>query len=579
MELTGPDGAVAATVDTDELRLSVDSGGTTVVESIDLSVGQLFAELHGADWTAGGTVTGGEVREIDETYEMPVGKAAERRHRAVETTLTCTHPEADGDVEVDVRVATDGVATRYRITGEGRDFFFGDFTTVRPPMDAMVWLNPLDRCHEGSGRQQPIAEAEGKYSTPGLLAVDGQWCLLGQAGVDGDYPHARLDCAEEGPAITYDVPTNLMNARYPVETPWRVAIVGDLADVVESTLVEDLVGGPDFEGPVEPGRVAWSWWSEGDSPEDFDRQREYIDYAAERGWEYVLVDAGWQAHYDEMPALVEYASERDVGVFVWTHWTDLQAESEREEWFAEWHDWGVSGVKIDFMDHDDQGRMAFYDSVAETAAEYDLMLNFHGSVVPSGLQRRHPNVMTYEGVYGAEWYKFKSVTPEHNCVLPFTRNVVGPMDYTPVTFSAEGRHTTAGHELALSVVFESPLQHLADSIDSYADRPLAESFLEDVPVTWAETRLVGGHPGTEATVARRGRADDPGDAEWFLGSITAGPRRIVTVDCGFLDGEHEAEIVRDDGEDGLATDTVTVTAGETLDVMVARNGGFVARFE
>jgi len=136
-------------------------------------------------------------------------------------------------------------------------------------------------------------------------------------------------------------------------------------------------------------------------------------------------------------------------------------------------DWGVASLKVDFMDHDDQGRLAFYDRLAAAAAEQELLVNFHGSVVPSGLPRRYPNVLTYEGVMSAEYYKWSTLSPEHNCILPFTRNVVGPMDYTPVTFSAEARHTTAGHELALSVVFESGLQHFADSPEAYAARPPA----------------------------------------------------------------------------------------------------------
>jgi len=204
--------------------------------------------------------------------------------------------------------------------------------------------------------------------------------------------------------------------------------------------------------------------------------------------------------------------------------------------------------------------------------------------------------MTYEGVMGAEYYKWSTLSAEHNCTLPYTRNVVGPMDYTPVTFSADARHTTAGHELALSVVFESALQHLADSIDEYASRPAAESFLESVPAAWEETRFVSGHPGVEATVARRpredragapplsadGTADGESDAaadEWFLGSITAGPQRIVTADCSFLgDGEWTADVVRDDGADGLERESWTVGADEALDVVVPENGGFVARF-
>jgi len=597
MELTSPDGRVVADFAPDRPTLSVARDGTTVVEDSYLQVSSLMLELHGVSWHDGGEVTLTDPERVAESYEMVRGKASEREHRAMATTATFTHPDAPGDVHVDLRVATDGVAVRYRVTGEGRDLTTGDSTTFEIPREAVTYLTPFDEAHEASARQQPVREVSGEFCTPGLFEVDGQWCLLAEAGADGDYGASRLVADEDG--FTFDLPETQVNAHYPFATPWRVAVVGDLETLVESTLVTDLVGAAETDDSwVDPGRVAWSWWSESDSPDDFDRQREYIDYAAERGWEYVLVDDGWQRRAEEVPALVEYAQERDVDLFLWAHWTDLNTESDRAERLATWSGWDVAGVKVDFMDHDDQGRLAFYDRLAEDAAEYELLVNFHGSVVPTGLQRRYPHVMTYEGVMGAEYYKWSTLSAEHNCTLPYTRNVVGPMDYTPVTFSADSRHTSAGHELALSVVYESALQHFADGIDEYAARPAAESFLETVPAAWAETRFVGGRPGTEATIARRvrddrdadgdsdgdsdgdGDGDATGDSEWFLGSITAGPQRIVTADCSFLpEGEWTAHVVRDDGNDGLETEAWTVTGQEALDIVVAPNGGFVARFE
>ena len=606
MRLSGPDGGVVAEFDPEDATLAIERDGTTVVEPSRLSVGKLARQLHGVDVDDSAVSVGAE-RTVSESYEMARGKARQREHAARERTVTYDHPDAEGVVEVDVRAAREGVAVRYRVTGAAGGRHTGDETTFRFPRDTVTHLIPFDKAHEASARQQPIVETEGEYCPPGLFRVDDQWVLLGEAGADGSYAAGRLVAGEN--AVTVDVPQTQMRADFPMETPWRVAVVGDLATVVESTLVTDLVDErlPDHGAAtgaadngvaageaiddewVEPGRVAWSWWSESESPDDFERQREYIEYAAERGWEYVLVDAGWPARREEVPDLIDYANDRGVDVFLWTHWMDLNTESKRAERLSIYSDWGAAGIKVDFMDADDQGRMAFYDALAADAAAHDLLVNFHGSVVPSGLQRRYPHVMTYEGVMGAEYYKWSTLSAEHNCTLPYTRNVVGPMDYTPVTFSADARHTTVGHELALSVVFESALQHLADSIDEYAARPAAESFLERVPAAWAETRFVGGHPGVEATVARRPRDDRagapdgaPDDApadEWFLGSITAGPQRIVTADCSFLgDGEWTAEVVRDDGAGGLERESWPVTAGEALDVVVPENGGFVVRF-
>ena len=603
MRLTGPDGGVVAEFDPEGATLSVERGGTTVVEPSRLSVDKLARQLHGVNvWESDVSVS--DERPVAESYEMARGKAREREYEAHERTVTYDHPDAEGVVEVDVRATREAVAARYRVTGAAGGRHTGDETTFRFPRGTVTYLIPFDRAHEASARQQPIVEAAGEYCPPGLFRVDDQWVLLGEAGADGSYAAGRLVAGKR--EFTVDVPQTQMRAEFPMETPWRVAVVGDLSTVVESTIATDLVdeavpgrgaadngidaGATIDDDWVEPGRVAWSWWSESDSPDDFDRQREYIDYAAERGWEYVLVDAGWPARREAVPDLIEYASERGVEVFLWTHWLDLDTESKRAEALATYSDWGAAGIKVDFMDADDQGRMAFYDALAEDAAAHELLVNFHGSVVPSGLQRRYPHVMTYEGVMGAEYYKWSTLSAEHNCTLPYTRNVVGPMDYTPVTFSADARHTTAGHELALSVVFESALQHLADSVDEYASRPAAETFLESVPAAWEETRFVGGHPGVEATVARRPRENRAGAPprsgeggsaadEWFLGSITAGPQRIVTADCSFLGaGEWTADVVRDDGTDSLERESWTVGAGEALDVVVPENGGFVARF-
>ncbi|HET7325289.1 MAG TPA: glycoside hydrolase family 97 catalytic domain-containing protein, partial [Halococcus sp.] len=216
-----------------------------------------------------------------------------------------------------------------------------------------------------------------------------------------------------------------------------------------------------------------------------------------------------------------------------------------------------------------------YDDLAAATADNELLLNVHGSITPKGLRRRWPHLLAYEGVFGAENYHPapKTIPPEHNAILPFTRNVLGPMDYTPVTFSAETGQTTAGHELALSVVFETGLQHFADSIESYAARPQAEEFLEAVPTVWNETRFVGGYPGREATVARRR------DDRWFLGSIVAGESHSVEVSCEFLDEgrSYDLSIYRDEDE-SLVRDDRETTASDDFSVAVPENGGFAAVF-
>jgi len=504
------------------------------------------------------------------------GKRRVHEHRAREAVFEF-RSEAGQTVEFQLRITHDGVSYRYRIEQDSDVHLFGsrpefgaDRSGVRLPEAANAWLFEYAVDHESIGRHYSAHRAEGEFTMPGLFEVDDTFVLVTEAGVDGDYAASRLGTTEASMQYDFTMARSTVNVDCPTATPWRVLIVGDIETVGASSLVPQLVGeseiDPDAEW-IDPGRVAWSWWSDGGSPREYETQREYVEYAAERGWEYVLVDVGWGEEW--LPDLVEYAEEMGVGVFIWTHWTKLNRADDRTYRLDRWAAWGVDGVKIDFMDNDDQGRHQFYDEIAEAAAERELMLNFHGSIVPTGLSSRWPNIMTYEGVMGAEHYGVKGMPPEHNVVLAFTRNVVGPMDYTPVTFSTDNRSTTEGHELALSVVFESGLQHLADSREAYAERPNAEWFLERVAAAWDETVVLGGRPGSEATVARRTGTD------WFVGSITAGAARTVTVDLSFLDEGREAILIRD-GPDGnsLVRERVDLVPGEGLSADVPDNGGF-----
>ena len=201
------------------------------------------------------------------------------------------------------------------------------------------------------------------------------------------------------------------------------------------------------------------------------------------GWEYALVDAGWNPAW--IAQLTAYARERGVRVLLWARWDELTPPSRRDALLRRYRDWGVAGVKLDYMESDSFRRMRWYRTVARAAARRRLLVNFHGSTLPRGMSRTWPNVLTWEGVRGAETYKGPTpVTPEHNAMLPFTRNAVGSMDYTPVTFSAAGRRTSAAHELALSVVFESGLQHLADRPDVYSALAPARRWLRHVPAAW-----------------------------------------------------------------------------------------------
>ena len=242
---------------------------------------------------------------------------------------------------------------------------------------------------------------------------------------------------------------------------------------------------------------------------------------------------------------------------------------------------GVAGVKIDFFESEKQNMIQYYLDILEDAAQFEMMVYFHGCIVPRGWSRTYPNLMTYEAVRGAEWYnngpEFSVTAPEHNTILPFTRNVVGAMDYTPVTFtnSQFPHHTSYGHELALSVIFESPLQHLADRPEGYYELPdEAKTFLKEVPTAWDNTKLIDGYPGQEVTMARQ-----KGDT-WYIGGISASERQEKTkkIKLDFLkEGVNYRAVIIADGkhDKDFNSQVMVVDKTSTIEVKLLRRGGFV----
>jgi hypothetical protein len=386
------------------------------------------------------------------------------------------------------------------------------------------------------------------------------------------------------------------HATLPWTLPWRVIVVADgPGGLVESDLVHHLADPARIADPswVRPGRVSWSWWSDNDSPGDLGALRDHVDLAHRFGWEYSLVDANWQVHGDdEMRALVRYAADRGVRLFLWynsggphNHVTEqprdrMHERSVRRAELAKIAGWGVAGIKVDFFHSDKQDGIARYLDILEDAAAHRIMVNFHGCTIPRGWTRTWPHLMTMEGVRGAETYifdaQFPAAAPRHNTILPFTRNAVGPMDYTPVTFSDNrNRHiTTAAHELALAVVFESGLLHLADSAASYrAARPEVARVLSDMPVAWDETRCLDGEPGSHVVIARRRGPD------WYVAGINGrpGPRSVDLALAG-LAGPGARWLCLGDagGRDDLAVTRHRPSPGTDTSLTMAAHGGFLA---
>ncbi|SEF87299.1 Glycosyl-hydrolase 97 C-terminal, oligomerisation [Nonomuraea solani] len=551
-----------------ELTLEVRHEGRAVVLPSRLGIRTAHEDL-----TTGLAFTGSDSRRIDDFYRTVTGKRREHRYTATEWTLSF----AKGPHRLDllVRVGGGGVAYRYAVPWTGPVTVTGELSEYVVAGDARAVLLPYEngRCdYEEIHRHTTVAGAEPiLYGYPSLFQTGGIWLMLTESDLDGGYAGSRLRF--DGHAFRLDLPDPYVTAASPLVTPWRTMIVGDLAAIVESDLVTSLAAPSKVADPawIRPGAAAWSWWSDGPSTRDLDAQKRWVDFAAANGWPYVLADAGWNKEW--MPELIGYATDKGVGVWLWSHWQHVDTELEHREKLALWKEWGAAGVKIDFTESDGQDRMRWFDAILAATARLELMVVFHGGTIPRGTERTWPHFMTAEAVKGAEWIKPKPgkqplYPATHYLSLACTRNVQGPMDFTPCTFTGV-RTITAGFELALAVLFESGIQHFADGIAAYEARPEALRLLSNVPVAWDETRLLSGDPADHLLLARRS------GGEWYVGAGVSGEARTLTVPLGFLDeGEWAAEIYRDAPGDRILAETATVSAGGKLDLAVPPNGGF-----
>jgi hypothetical protein len=615
--VASPDGKLTATVKPGaSLTYTVALGGSPVLDDSPLGIvraDQRFVEGLAFDAVHRGKVAG--------EYAMPHGKRSLCRVEANEMTLAFRNA-GGAFVHLVVRAANDGVAFRYVFpeTNAAARTVTEELTGFQLPEKSASWTQPYDESTKWTPAYERLFEnglPAGTYTTnkagwcfPALFrsGEKGPWVLVTEAGIDGTYCGCRLASAAPGGLYRIRFPDAgeglktgdvAPSAPLPWATPWRVVIAGATpAALVESTLVQDLVPPGPARTPswVKPGRVAWSWWSEQDSPRKPERMKAFIDLAAEMGWEYFLVDANW--NYVDEPAildLLKYAKSKKVGILLWynsggPHNEVTEAPRDRmmprdvrRREFAWLQKIGVKGVKVDFFQSDKQNLMQHYLDILRDAADFDMMVNFHGCTMPRGWQRTFPHLMTMEGVRGAECYifdpKFPAAAPSHNTILAFTRNVVGSMDYTPVTFSDNNnpRKTTAAHELALSVVFESGWMHLADGVAGYRTQPdFVKDFLRGVPVAWDDVKFLAGVPGDHIALARRKGGD------WYLGAINGIDQAVtLKLPLDFLPAGASYAMTRIGDGTGPRTfdkaDAEIRPGAAPLEVTLQPFGGFAAR--
>ena len=564
-------------------------------------------------------VAASKLQKLEQDYTLPHGKRSQYSNTCNEQTITFQNAKS-AKMELIVRAFDNGAAFRYRFpeTDTAARKVTQEATGYAIPKDARCWMMPYDAPTEYSPAYEVYYEGDIAVGTPcpkeygwafpALFSVESGkcWALLTEADMDHSYFGARLESkAPKGvyrmrmphPDEGLDTGSVEPSSALPWQTPWRVAIVGTLATIVKSTLVTDLSPATSMKDVswIKPGRVSWSWWSDQDSPRDCVKLKTFIDLAAEMGWEYTLVDANWNImDKGTIHDLMRYAAEKKVGVLLWynsggphNRVTEMprgmfDLPSVRRFELDRLKSWGVKGVKVDFFQSDKQNILSLYQDILADAAERKIMVNFHGCTMPRGWSRTWPNLMSMEAVRGEESYIFDKAYPDkapsYNTILPFTRNVIGPMDYTPVGFSNNRypHKTSNAHELALPVIFESGWLHFTDSVQSYRSQPeYVKDFLKAVPTAWDDTRLIDGLPGSHAVLARR-----KGDT-WFVAGINGQDKaRTVTLDSIVLGkGDWTLDLITD-GDNPKSfghSAPQAVLPVKPVTIPMAAFGGFVGR--
>lgn len=566
--------------------------------------------------------------QTDETYRLVAGKASSVRNQFNALRVDVEETAAPGrKLTMEARAYDDAVAFRYvvpeqpamqefRLAKEATEFRISKdpiiYALILPNYRSMYESEFL-KLSASSLSNQGGVNSSVLVGLPLLMEVPGvAWAAITEADLR-DYTAMYLTNPgggwsshkfESRLAPHLDDPDTAVTGSLPHHSAWRVVLVGsEPGRLIESNVITSLNPPSAIQDSswIHPGKASWDWWSgsldrSGKRAYTTENMKYYVDFAARSGFEYMLVDAGWSARGDitkmngtvNIPYLAGYAASKNVKVWIWLSYRDTARQME--EAFPLYEKWGVAGLKIDFVERDDQGGIDWYYRVAELAAKHHLMLDFHGATKPTGMERTWPNVLGYEAVAGMEQSKAGSRdNPDHQVTLPFTRMLAGPMDYTPGGFNNvtkadfEARSQapmvmgTRAHQLAMYAVYEAPFQMVSDDPAAYQDQPAFE-FIKAVPASWDETKVLDGVPGEYVSIARR-RGN-----EWYLGSMTNWDRRTLDLPLTFLgNGHYRAEIYADaEDADKLPRNVSIVkkTVDRTmhLKAILAPGGGYAVRF-
>lgn len=627
-ELRSPDNRISVRVDVaGNISYSVFGDGEPLLENNTLSL------------NIGGTVlgekpqlAGHKASSVKRSFTPPVA------YKSGVVTDHCNVLRLNfrGNWAVEFRAYDDGVAYRFVTSLKGRvevaDELFainfpGDYSAVvqRPGSFRTAYEERYETIEANSWTAQErmavlpalIDTRKGYKILVSESGLTDYPCMFlkgtGAAGMTGVFPKMPLEFQQHGDRYMHPSKeaAYIASTSGTREFPWRYFVVTrDDGQLIETTMTARLAEKQAFDDAswIKPGQVSWDFWSFAtaygpgvDFVAGFNTEtyKYYIDFAAEYGIPYIIMDEGWAKTTSDpftpnpnldVHGIIRYAEQKGIGVILWMTWLAVEQNFELFEVFSEW---GVKGLKIDFMDRSDQWMVDYYERVAAEAAKHRMVISFHGSFKPAGLEYKYPNVLTYEGVLGME--QMGGCTPANSVWLPFMRNAVGPMDYTPGAMISMQPESYCGHrpnaagvgtrayQMALYVLFESGLQMLSDTPTLYYREDECARFIAGVPVTWDETRSLNSVAGKHAVVAKR-----KGD-KWYIGGMNGGNGREgleLEIPLGFLDSGRVYNMTS--FEDGInafrqAMDyrkkESQVRSGDTVTIKMARNGGWAAVLE
>jgi Glycoside hydrolase 97. len=623
-DLSSPNGHIQIKIQAGE-RISYDIAvnGKTVIRNATFSL-----DIDHTNIGANPKVDGTKNDSVERDIQCPVPQKSAKIHEAYKELRL----EMAGNYAIVFRAYNEGVAYRFetalpqnavKVYNEDVSLnFAGDYNVYYPKEESFFSHNEREFLYVAL-KDIPATSIA---SLPAVVDTrDGVKLIIGESDVE-DYPglwlHGNSNNNLSGTFPHYPLKEDARNDRdikvaetadYIADTkgtrtfPWRIlGIAENDGALITNQLVYLLAKPSQVQDTswIKPGKVAWDWYNANNiwgvdfkSGINTQTYKYYIDFASKYGIEYIILDEGWYKLGNVLQVvpemnveeLVAYGKQKNVGIILWVIWKTL--DNQFDAAFEQYSKWGIKGLKIDFMQRDDQPVMNFYQRVLREAAKRKMLVDFHGGIRPATMTRTWPNLINTEGVRGLEqnkWSKYSN--PEHNVTLPFTRMFLGPLDYTPGAMVNSGLEKnfqavferpmslgTRCHQLAMYVVYEAPLQMLADSPSRYLREPEIMQLLAPMPTTWDETKVLDAKMGDYVVIARRHGRD------WYIGAMTDWEPRDLNIDLSFLPaGNFEMDAYQDGANaDRLGSDykkvTSTVTNKSKVTIKMARGGGWAAR--